>query len=291
MKAAATIYFSELFYIPGTGLIKISFGFTLLRFLQDRAKIVVTIIVMAASGILSIIIFFVFLFNCSPVSYSWTRARDPYYEATSVGLDPKTLGYKPRGKCISELEVIHWNYVHASFMILADLTLGIIIPILVMKKLRMERSLKITTCAVLSLGALASAATITRFLYNHRLAKMTTFDQGSANVSKEVDFLIATNPSMFWTNIEYSLCVVGANCSTLKPLAMKIRLIGDSDAPDSNAKPPTLGSPSGRGLPQLNSWVTTSNTTDADPERDDAHHQRTGKQAEHAEKGMVDLEK
>ena len=56
-------------------------------------------------------------------------------------------------------------------MLTADMILGITVPILVIKNLKMKRSVKITTCSVLALGALASLATVIRLCYIHNLTE------------------------------------------------------------------------------------------------------------------------
>ena len=208
-----------MFYIVGTGLVKVSFGFTLLRFLQDPWQRVVVKLTIIPVIVFTDIFFFVFAFGCQPFEYNWTRRSDPYYIAATAGIDPKRLNLVPKGWCASVKQIELWNYAHASVMIFADLILGIIIPTLVIRNLNVKRSLKITTWAILGLGALASVATIIRFTYVHRLLDL-------------LNFYVLANPCLLWSFIEYGLCLVGANCTTLKPLAKKIRLFSDNSGPE-----------------------------------------------------------
>ena len=266
--AAESIFLSEVFYIAGTGIIKVSFGFTLLRFLQEKTQKMTVKIVMLIEGVMTTIIFFVFLFNCMPVSYSWTRARDPYYLAVSAGIDPSTLHLSPKGSCIAATHVIQWNYVHASFMIFADVMLGLVVPIWVIKGLHMTPRLKITTCAVLAFGALASVATIIRFTYIQQLNQTPNFAGQAANIADAANFLITANPACLWTYIEFALCIIGANCSTLKPLAKKLHIFSESKPSTMERPEVTIGG--ARGQPQLNTFHSAH--TGSDLEAQSGHH-------------------
>ena len=228
-NALAAAFFPVLFYTVGTALIKISFGLTLLRILRYRWQKWVSIAIMVSVAIISIIWFFVFLFFCSPVSYTWMRGEDPFFLATVRGKDPVALGLKPRGVCKDNALIADMNYAHGATMVVADLTLGIILPISLLRGLNMKRSLKITTCFVLSLGAIASVVTIIRFPYMEKLAHAHNFFKD-------------TNPLLVWSYIEDGLCIIGAACTTLKPLAVKLHLISDPTSGGSGGRKITPGS-------------------------------------------------
>ena len=223
-QAGAVLFFSQLMYTVGSALIKISFGFTLLRFVQERWQILLIKATIVLEALFATCFFFTYLFECQPVAYSWQRAEDEYYVASVAGIDPKRLGLYPKGMCMPVTQVVRWKYAHASFMIFADVVLGILLPIFVLRHLTLRLSLKMTTCAVLSLGAMASIATIVRLTYIH-------------NLSDLIDFYTIANPCLLWTFMEYAICIIGANCATLKPLARKAGFFSNEDSGPEDGSP------------------------------------------------------
>ena len=105
-----SLYVSEILYLLGTGLIKMSFGLTLLRFLKKRShtivlKVVVGVITVETAVLISLIVTF-----CSPINYYWKQVRDPYMIATVLGVKPQTLGYgAPQGWCRPFSDVVDYN--------------------------------------------------------------------------------------------------------------------------------------------------------------------------------------
>ena len=83
----------------------------------------------------SFAIFYAFwtIFLCDPVSYAWTRVADP-----------------EGGSCKQNHTMESITYAHGAVMLTADIGLGLVLPILILKPLNMKLRVKIT--AGLTLG-------------------------------------------------------------------------------------------------------------------------------------------
>ena len=203
-----------IFYSIGTALIKLSFALTLLRLLRDRVhKYIVNGVIVMVISITALNVFYN-IFFCSPVAYNWGRATDPYFLAVAAGKDPAALNLKPGGHCKSLTSIVAVTYLHAAVLLIVDILLGMVLPIILLKDLKMKTGLKITSGVLLSLGTFASVATAVRLYYLRLLLKPDT--------------LYNANPGLFWNDLELSWCIIATSLATLKPLANKLGLIKDS---------------------------------------------------------------
>ena len=219
---ARDLYISLVFYIVATALIKISFALTLHRIMQHRSHLLVLKLTMFVVAVMSIMYSFFCIWQCSPPGYTYQRFQDPYFLAVTEGVDPSRLNLKPRGHCVHPTIIHNANYAHSAMLIAADITLGVVLPILLLRGLNMRRRLKIVSGLLLALGSLASIATIVRMAYTHLLGAR--------------DPLYSANPVFVWSGIELSWCIVVTSCVMLKPLADKI---GITQGRDSGTAPST----------------------------------------------------
>ena len=199
-------------YSVATGLIKVSFGLTLLRIVRNGTHRGISIalkVIMALFIIFTTFFSFVDIFSCSPVQYSWDRFLDPYFEMLTQGGDPAAHGLKPGGHCLTQTFFENVLYAWSTVQIIMDVLLGIVIPILLLKDLPLKRNLKIMTGGLLSLGALATVITIIRFVYIHQIA-----------LSPE--FLYTMVPTFTLCVAEATVNMVAISCTTLKPLIVKL---------------------------------------------------------------------
>lgn len=131
-----TLFLEELFYLVGTGIIKVSFALTLLRIVTSRVHIFVLHAMIAMVTIITVFHFFWTLLLCKPMSYTWDRAV-----------------YPERGSCENFTSLIIVVYTHSAVMLAADFTLGFIMPLLVLHPLQMRRNLKIIAYISLGIGS------------------------------------------------------------------------------------------------------------------------------------------
>ena len=201
----------QLIYDVGACLIKISFGITLLRFLQERRHIYFLYFNLFVVVFGSVFIFFWILFFCTPIDYQWKQVLDPYTLLLHDGINPSLRGIKPHGTCKNINVMINAGYGQIAMLMFTDLSLGLVLPILLLKNLNMRRSLKIGTGFILGIGAIPGIASAVRIKYAPALAQPEIF--------------MAALPLFLWGTIEQSGCIIATSCATFKPLF--VRLFGE----------------------------------------------------------------
>ena len=221
--ALRAFYMMAIFHILASCLIKLSFAFTLLRFLVTRPQRLAVYATMLVIIGFSIAIFFYRTFVCSPVPYVYETALDPYMLLTWLGKDPAAYGLKPKGHCHSLNSIRAADYSSSIWAIVVDLVLGVALPLWLLKGAKIKPRLKIVSGLLLGLGALASVATMTRLSYMHL---WTTLDYTYYDAVLSV-----------WSSTEIDLCIIATNIATLKPLATRLAIFGETTA---NATPPRL---------------------------------------------------
>ncbi|KAB5586200.1 hypothetical protein GE09DRAFT_1210775 [Coniochaeta sp. 2T2.1] len=166
--------------------LKLSIGVMLLRITVSRAH---KIIIWTAVGILEVYsfgFFFLFVLQCLPSSYFWTRF---------------TGG---SGTCIDPVITVNATYAYSAITCAVDWTLGLL-PISLVWDLQMTPRTKLSVAAILALGAIASTATIVRIPYVKGL-------------SNSADFLYATTDVAIWSTCETGIGIAASSIATLRPL-------------------------------------------------------------------------
>jgi hypothetical protein len=128
-------YFTELGYVLSTALIKFCIGALLLRICAKRYQFIIIWVVIAVVAVFSIFYFFLLVFQCSPISFFWTQFQ---------GVP---------GTCLPVAVTTNATYVHSAVSALADWTLCVL-PIFVVKDLKMNPRTKVTVALLLGIGAL-----------------------------------------------------------------------------------------------------------------------------------------
>ncbi|KAF3190639.1 hypothetical protein TWF788_008160 [Orbilia oligospora] len=181
-------YIQQMLFIPGTGVIKISFALTLLKIVQDRIEIFALYFIVFAATAITLIPFFWFLLACQPISLNWALGSESCYvnERTSI-----------------------FNG-HGAITAFLDLVLGIVIPAIVLHRLKVRLRVKVIAGAMLSVASLACIATIIRIVYTTRMV-FNNYDS------------VAT--CYLWGGIELSTTIVCVCATTLKPLLVKVSFL------------------------------------------------------------------
>ncbi|KAL2837390.1 hypothetical protein BJX68DRAFT_273107 [Aspergillus pseudodeflectus] len=143
------------------------------------------------------------VFFCNPVQAFWL-SRDP-------------------ASCKNPTAWLISMYVHGITIMCADIALGIVVPILLLRRMHLQLALKISVGLTLAVGSLASAATIIRMVYNGDIMDPTR------------NFLVSN--LALWMSVEVGVSIICTSAVALKPLLKKARIIQGSNRP---ADPATL---------------------------------------------------
>ena len=209
-------FFNMLLYVLGIGIIKVSFGITLLRIMVVRSQVIVVKILIVLIILMTIAIIMVTVLACSPINYFWMRASDPFAIALFLGdPDPAASGLVARGFCTDRRTYgTPAMYSQVGMTIGTDIAIGLVMPYLMLRKLKMRTDAKVTAFVLLALGAIPSIASIVRMFYVYTFTSQNALNEA--------------NPLFIWSNIENTWCIAGTALSTLKPLANKLGLFSDN---------------------------------------------------------------
>ncbi|KAF7904813.1 hypothetical protein BELL_0743g00050 [Botrytis elliptica] len=218
----------EIGYILCTAIIKTSVGLLLLRITSVKTfyKYVIWIS-LAIIWIWTIVTFVISCVQCRPLKASW---------------DPLTPGV-----CLEPRIITNFAYAISAETIFFD-WLFALLPIPMLWDIKMSLRLKCSIMVILSLGIVASAATIIRVKYLVAFLNVT-------------DALYSITPVFIWSTIEIALGIIAASTATLRPLLRSWKLLGFSSEHDSDTEPggPRSGSWSGfKRTPRGGSDLTTS---------------------------------
>ncbi|KAI9731201.1 MAG: hypothetical protein M1834_005394 [Cirrosporium novae-zelandiae] len=176
---------TELTYIPALGLAKISAGVLLVRISIEKPYNRVLWALIIFTIVYNIPFFFVSLFQCDPVSAWWD------YSAHAT-------------KCMNTNIILDILYVVSGFNIMTDLVFAIL-PALMIRKLKLQTSLKLAISGILGLVFLNSIAAIVRMLY-------------IVDLSGNEDFLYPIVGIGTWSAVEIGVAIIAGSLATLKPL-------------------------------------------------------------------------
>ncbi|KAI9647612.1 hypothetical protein NHQ30_003997 [Ciborinia camelliae] len=206
-------------YIISNMALKLSVAVFLLRLSNVRLHRYIILSALVLCEVAGIFYFLVFIFQCQPSDYFWTK----YTGGT--------------GKCINPNLPVVAGYAYSAITCVSDWTLSLI-PIFVVWNLQMTPRDKISVAIILSLGAVASSATIIRIPYLSDLS----------NIS---DFLCATVDVAIWSTTETGIGITACSVATLRPLFrnffQRSKLFGRSSKGPSNPSKSWGGYPDSKG--------------------------------------------
>ncbi|KAL3441441.1 hypothetical protein BJX65DRAFT_313796 [Aspergillus insuetus] len=197
-----------LLYSVGTCAIKLSFARTLYRIVQHMAMSRSIIAIAGATLVVTIPQFATTLFHCRPVSALWTGPTPENNFQRDCNPDALFQGS---------------ILVHSIMILGADVSLGLVIPILLLRRTQMPLAIKISAGLTIGVGSLASVATVARVVYT------TLLLMGDAVLDRLV----------IWMDIEFAVSIIGTAATTLKPLLYKTRILPKtavSAEPDSGGE-------------------------------------------------------
>jgi hypothetical protein len=147
-----TVFIGELLYFTTNLLVKLSFIFTLSRIVTTPAHRL-TLYILAGSGfVVTMFTFFWAVFYCDPVRYFWMQQHD--FAPTSDGLDGgDTRGETVSGSCKPIKALMAVVIVHAAWTLVADLVLGLVLPVLILWSSQMRTRVKVSVGVLLGVGS------------------------------------------------------------------------------------------------------------------------------------------
>lgn len=123
-------------YATSNMIIKLSICFALLRFVIEPIHKTLLYMIVASTSISSIVFFFVFIFQCIPVSFFWTRSQG-----------------NTDGKCLNPVIVVMGTYIYSVISVLCDWSMAIL-PWILVRKMKMVSREKILVTFVLAMGSM-----------------------------------------------------------------------------------------------------------------------------------------
>ncbi|EUC26742.1 hypothetical protein COCCADRAFT_10466 [Bipolaris zeicola 26-R-13] len=189
-------------YVVTNIFLKSSIGIFLLRIAQKRVHRIILWTSLLAIQIYSVYFFFIFTFQCWPVSFFWEQFRGG------------------KGYCIPSKVIVNSFYGYSALSCVTDWTFSIV-PIFIVHGLQMNKRNKVTVGIVLACCAIGSSATIVRLPFINGLNDIP-------------DFLYSTIDVAIWSTCETGIGLATSAAATLRPL---LRLVlNDTSTHDSASR-------------------------------------------------------
>ncbi|OJJ07742.1 hypothetical protein ASPVEDRAFT_155526 [Aspergillus versicolor CBS 583.65] len=221
---------AQLLYFPATYIIKLSFALTLSRVVPSRGYVYSLYLLGGIGLVCTIFACFWIVFFCTPTPFAWDEIT---YLTSDYG-------------CKGISSYIALSLSHATWVLIADVTLGCVIPVLLLRGALMSRMTKFTVYILLGAGSVASLATVMRMVYTPMVS-----------ISGPQ---VATNRVILWSIVEASISIIATSASTWKPLIVRFCFNSSGSSIDSDAFSRCIGHP----LDNRNvSWPTTPGTTES----------------------------
>ena len=170
--------------------IKASIGVMLLRLAISKVHRFIVYMALAIAEIYSLVFLFIFIFQCNPSRYFWTVLTGD------------------EGSCIDGKVIVGAFYGYTAIACITDWVFAVL-PAFIVMGLQMGSREKVSVILILSMGVLASIASIARIPYVGEMANQD-------------DFLYAVSDTAVWTGVEIGLGVLAACCATLRPLIRQL---------------------------------------------------------------------
>lgn len=207
---------------------KASIAVFLMRITPNRSHRLVIYCALGVSIFCGLVFFFVALFQCTPVSYFWTRTG--------------------AGSCISIDIIIDVVYAYSALSIVTDFTFTLL-PVYLVWNLQMDRRVKFALIPILSMGCVASCAVAVRMAYLENFHSNDFLCKSLLRQSPPFQLFTYSSPMLdsttdiaIWSQIEMGLAITAGSLATLRPLMkMTLRRLGFTGAEDSNQAPSSAG--------------------------------------------------
>ncbi|KUI70112.1 hypothetical protein VM1G_06533 [Cytospora mali] len=199
-KALVWKWAGQIAYIVVSTMVKFVVGIFLLRLCVESGWQRITIwVLLVLVGVFNAFYVFIAIFQCQPVAFYWWRYTT----------NPPVIG-----KCNGHTLATVPTYIAVLLGIAGDLILALL-PITLIKKAKLDRKTKISVVCVLSLGSLASVATIARIPYAQQLLS-------------NPDYLASFADLAIWSIVECGIAITASSLATLRPLFVKLSILASN---------------------------------------------------------------
>ncbi|KAI1493357.1 hypothetical protein F5X96DRAFT_622182 [Biscogniauxia mediterranea] len=212
MEGIKSVFLWQIFFLSGFVFIKCSICLTLLRIAVIKWHRITFWILIVISILSALVVDIYVLIQCRPIERTW--------------------GEKP-GTCIPIVVSVAITFVISAFNIITDVTTALL-PFLMLKRAQMARRKKLTVIAILSLGVLASIATIARLPF------------GTAYFATK-DYLVGLGDIILWTVVECDLALIAGSLPMLAPLFRGLNKGSTGDAYKRSTELGSMGHTSRKG--------------------------------------------
>ncbi|KAI5921206.1 hypothetical protein F4810DRAFT_380300 [Camillea tinctor] len=183
MEGGKSVFLWQIFFLSGFVFIKCSICLTLLRIavIKWHRTTFWTLIIISVLSTLVVDIYI--LLQCRPIERTWGEKE---------------------GTCLPSVITVAITFIISALNLITDVTTALL-PFLMLKKAQMARRKKLTVIGILSLGVLASIATIARLPF------------GTAYFAPK-DYLVGLGDIILWTVVECDLALIAGSLPMLAPL-------------------------------------------------------------------------
>jgi len=181
-------YFGEIFYIICCTFLRLAIGHSLLRLTIDKVHRIAIHTLNGLNVIFNLYFVLITILQCTPPQDFWELGRT-------------------RLHCINPLISVKSTFAQSGICAFTDWAFALL-PIFLLWNLNMCFRKKVCVALLLSLGALASTASLIRIPY-------------VITLSQTQDFLWATVNVVIWSSIEPGLGITAISLATLRPLLRK----------------------------------------------------------------------
>ncbi|TDZ61802.1 hypothetical protein CTRI78_v004085 [Colletotrichum trifolii] len=178
------LVFFQITYAWSLPFIKASICFTVFRITNRKRYRLILWSVMVASILSTTVGFIAVVAVCRPVSFTWDKSID--------------------GHCAPSNIITSISYVISVLAIITDWTCAVV-PTVVVWGLQMKSRVKASVCAVLGLGAIASAATVVRLPYLQHYNQPKNYLHNIANI-------------VLWSIFECGIGIIAGSLPSLRRL-------------------------------------------------------------------------
>ncbi|KAH9428401.1 hypothetical protein MCOR27_000351 [Pyricularia oryzae] len=223
-NALKSWYAGELFYLVCTCLVKISFGYFLLRITTEPRIILLVNMIMMGTVIFTSIYFLMTVFQCHPVDAWWED-------------NPRS-----EGRCLPPDVVVNVTFFASAVNCLADFTFAFL-PVLIVLPLSMSMTRKVLVVILMGMGAVSLWQT-----GNSRIVLTVVFTVEGSGSSVTIvratkvrglldgeDFLYTNLDFATWSTVEVGTGMTATSLACLRPLFQNLRYMwgGGGQGPSS----------------------------------------------------------
>ncbi|EED15870.1 conserved hypothetical protein [Talaromyces stipitatus ATCC 10500] len=181
-------FVTQAIYLWAIGLVKISIGLFLIRFVPNKSYKIFIWTVIAMMAIYTTICFFTLIFQCKDMASIWDD--------------------RVKSQCFTPRQLIELSYTNTALNILTDLTFAVL-PAFMLRKLQINMRTKASLICILGLGVFACVAAFVKLSF-------------LPNYGKTGDFLWDSTDLTIWITTECNTGIVAGSLPCLKPLFKRL---------------------------------------------------------------------